>query len=101
MKKTTVPGSGISRRRFVGLLAAGSAALAVPGGAGAAAAAAAGATKRAAGATADLSPADRRELQRQKTSTHAVLETIRNHAMPPGTELAGVFLPQPQRKRNR
>lgn len=94
MKKTTVPGSGISRRRFVGLLAAGSAALAVPGGAGAAAAA-------AAGATADLSPADRRELQRQKTSTHAVLETIRNHAMPPGTELAGVFLPQPQRKRNR
>jgi hypothetical protein len=99
-KKGSAP---LSRRRFVTLLAAGSAALIAPGGAIAAATAPA-ATRRparpAATASAGLSQADRKELIRQQAAARATVEVIRKHPMPPGTEMASIFKPLRSRRGN-
>jgi hypothetical protein len=89
----------ITRRRFVGMLAAGSAALV----AGGAVAAVPAKRKRPAAAAAEpaLSPADRKELERQRAATLTTLEVIRKHRMPPGTELASVFRPLKSRRAGR
>jgi len=84
---------GISRRRFVTLLAAGSAALAARPIAAATPASAkprAG-VARARTAAPAMSAATRRELERQRAATLETLKAIRAHRMPPGTELASVF----------
>jgi hypothetical protein len=88
----------MTRRRFVGILAAGSAAIVATG----AAAPATGRRKRpAAAAGAELAPLDRKELERQRASTISTLEVIRKHSMPPGTELASVFKPLRSRRTGR
>ncbi len=97
MKKSTKSPAPLSRRRFVALMAAGSAALIAPG---AGAVATAPAKRRAAGA-ATLAPVDRKELLRQQAATQATLQVIRGHAMPPGTEMASVFAPIKTRRGNR
>jgi hypothetical protein len=97
-KKGSAP---LSRRRFVTLLAAGSAALIAPGGAIAAAPAAARRPARpAATASAGLSQADRKELIRQQAAARATVEVIRKHPMPPGTEMASIFKPLRSRRGN-
>lgn len=81
----------MSRRQFVTLVAAGSAALIAPA---AGAAPAPAPRKRRAGGGAGprtASAATERELARQRASTLETLKTIRGHAMPPGTELGFVF----------
>jgi hypothetical protein len=83
--------SPISRRRFVALVAAGSAALLAPA-AGAAPAAARRPAKPVPGAPARPS-ALQAELDRQRASTMAALATIRAHALPVGAESASVFRP--------
>lgn len=86
------PAGGISRRRFVTLVAAGSAAL-IANSAGAvapkgrAARPAAGAAKPARA----MSAVTAKELARQRGATQETLKVIRGHAMPPGTELGFVF----------
>ena len=79
--------AAMSRRRFVTLVAAGSASLLAAG-------PARGAARRSAAAkpaARAMSPATRRELERQRKSTRETLAKIRGHAMPPGTELGFVF----------
>ncbi len=97
MKKSTKSPAPLSRRRFVALMAAGSAALIAPR-VGAAPVANA---KRRAGTAATLAPADRKELLRQQAATQATLQVIRGHAMPPGTELASIFAPIKSRRGGR
>jgi len=91
----------LSRRRFVALVAAGSAALiAAPSGAGRIAAAAAR-PARPAPPERTLGAASRRELARQRRSTLETLRTLRAHPMPPGTEMAGIFRARRPAKRER
>ena len=85
--RSQVRGS-MSRRRFVALMAAGSAAVITKP---AEAAAAVARRKPAVGAGPAMSAATAKELARQKKSTLDTLKTIRDHAMPPGTEPAFVF----------
>lgn len=82
----------LSRRRFVALLAAGSAALAA---APAQAVATAAKTVRRAARTRSTGADDaaQREIARQKALTSATVRVIRAHAMPPGTEPASIFRP--------
>ncbi|HTR96466.1 MAG TPA: hypothetical protein VMH61_01055 [Candidatus Acidoferrales bacterium] len=87
----------MSRRKFVAMVAAGSAALmAKPA---EAAAAAIAPRKGRAVVTEAMSPADRKEYLRQKQSTLDTLKAIRKHAVPEGTELALVFHPLRPRRR--
>lgn len=84
----------LSRRRFVAVIAAGSAALASsPAGALAQAAgpAAKARPKPAPAAAPKMSAAQQKEFDRQRKSTLETVKTIRDHAMPPGTEMASVF----------
>jgi hypothetical protein len=91
MKDRPGKSAPLSRRRFVSMVAAGSAAiLAAPAAAGAAASAARTVKRAAAGAP---GAADRKEFVRQQVSTLETLRAIRKHAMPPGTEIAAVFRP--------
>ncbi len=99
MTKRTKRPDSITRRRFVGLMAAGSAAL-MAGGAAVAAPAPKRRPRAAAAVPAELPPADRQELLRQRAATTATLEVIRKHAMPPGTEMASIFKPLRPRRRN-
>jgi hypothetical protein len=92
-KKSTV----LTRRRFVTLVAAGSAALlASP----ALAATAKHGAPAGRATPASLGPADRKEFLRQRASTNDTLKTIRGHAMGPGTEMAGVFHPLRGKKKS-
>ncbi len=91
MKDRPGKSAPLSRRRFVSMVAAGSAALLAAPAAGAALAPAARTAKRA--ATAAVVAADRKEFVRQQVSTLETLRAIRKHAMPPGTEMASVFRP--------
>lgn len=78
----------LSRRRFVAVVAAGSAALlARP----ADAAAAAAAKPRPRAAAPVMTVVQRKEYDRQRAGTKATLDTIRAHVMPAGTEMASVF----------
>ena len=94
--------SSVSRRQFVSLVAAGSAALfATPE---LAAAAAGSRRKRAttpaettatpAAAPAPSPSAAQKELERQKTGTLTTLKTLRAVTLPPGGDLPVVFRPQ-------
>lgn len=87
------PKRTLSRRAFVAALAAGGAALVAPGALAAGVPPARTPARARARAEAALSPADRAELARQRTSLRATLDVIRGHAMPPGTEIAAVFRP--------
>lgn len=96
--------SALSRRRFVAVLAAGSAALlAKPAAAVAAATGPAKArvapTPRAAAPA--MSAAQRKEYERQRAATLETLKTIRAHRMPPGTEMASVFRARRPAKKGR
>lgn len=87
-------GSTLTRRRFVTLVAAGSAALmASP----LAAAPARPAPRRAAAVMAEP---DRKEFERQRKSTLETLAVLRKHAMAPGTEMASVFRPLKSTRRS-
>lgn len=85
----------LSRRRFVAVVAAGSAAiLARPAEAAAAAAKAATPAKKPAAAAPTapaMTAAQRKEYDRQRSGTLDTLKTIRAHAMPAGTEMSSVF----------
>jgi hypothetical protein len=97
----------ITRRRFVGLVAAGGATMAAGLSAAASAATAADAAapakdSPAKGAAAPeakpLTPFEK-ELERQKSGTASTLKTIRDFTLPPGGDLPVVFRPLPTRVR--
>ena len=95
------PKSGtMSRRHFVTLVAAGSAALLAPP-AGAAAPARPHAARPAAAKPASLSATTTKELNRQRASTLDTLKVLRDHPMPAGTELGLVFHARIQPKKGR
>ncbi|HYM79849.1 MAG TPA: hypothetical protein VEY91_00390 [Candidatus Limnocylindria bacterium] len=91
-------GAALSRRRFMGLLAASSAALAtgewsMPAADAATATARPTASKR-------LSKAARADLEQQKQYARQALKTIREFPLPSGSEPAFVFMPlKPARTR--
>jgi hypothetical protein len=89
-------GSTLTRRRFVTMVAAGSAALI------AAPAYAATATRpaRAHAGAAVMTEPERKEFERQRRATLDTLAVIRKHAMPPGTEMASVFRPLKSSRRS-
>ena len=82
---------GMSRRRFVTLVAAGSAALIARPVAGAAPPAARRPAPRVAAGS--RAAALEKEFARQRAGTLGALKAVRGHAMPPGTELGLVFRP--------
>lgn len=101
MKPNAKDSAPLSRRRFVGLLTAGTAAILAPGGAVAAVAAAGKRPARpAASAAAAMSLAERKEYARQLASAKSTVGVIRKHKMPPGTELASIFKPLRPRRGN-
>lgn len=84
----------LSRRQFVAVVAAGSAAvLSQPAAvlADAAKPAAKSPPRPAPAAGPRMSAAQQKEFDRQRKSTLETLKTLRDHAMPPGTEMASVF----------
>jgi hypothetical protein len=83
--------ANVSRRRFVAVVAAGSAALLARPAAAVAAAARSTHARTAAPAAPGMTPAQRKEYDRQRTGTLDTLKAIRSHVMPPGTEMASVF----------
>jgi hypothetical protein len=88
-------GSALTRRRFVTLVAAGSAAfIASP----LAAAPARPAARRAASVA--MTEPDRKEYDRQRKSTLETLAVLRKHAMAPGTEMASIFRPLKSARRS-
>ena len=91
----------ISRRRFVGMLAAGSAAAL----ASTAAAPAPRRRRPAVKPTPELPAAaptpEQKEFERQRASTLGVLKTIRDFDLPPGGDLAVVFRPLTGPRRGR
>jgi hypothetical protein len=93
-------GPKLSRRRFVTLVAAGSAAFVASPIAAVTPAVRRRASAAPKPATATLSEADRREIARQRKSTADTLTVIRKHAMPPGTEMAAIFRPRRSARRS-
>lgn len=88
----------ISRRSFVSLLAAGSAAVLVRPAAGAPAPR----PKKPVPLPAPIPPsAEQKEFERQRASTLGTLKTIRAYPLPPGGDLAVVFRPLPSVRRSR
>ena len=88
--------TAVSRRRFVAVLAAGSAALLARPAAAVAAAVApvkprAVPTARPRAAAPAMTAAQRKEFDRQRAATVETLKVIRGHVMPPGTEMASIF----------
>lgn len=91
-------GSALSRRRFVTLVAAGSAVLlARP----AAAADRRTGRKPAGTRTAPLSAATQKEFDRQRAGMLSTLKTIREAPLPPGGDLPVVFRPRRTRRAGR
>ncbi|MBI1796162.1 MAG: hypothetical protein HY076_06995 [Candidatus Eisenbacteria bacterium] len=89
----------LSRREFLTLIAAGSAATAAAP-IGALAATARAARKTSAPAPPPPSPRIAREIEKQKRSTDDALKVIRGYALPPGSDMAFVFQPvRAKRKR--
>ena len=89
-----------SRRRFLKLLAAGSAAVATPALASAAAASRRAARRAAhpaapaAAPAATPPPALRAEIARQQRDLDKTLKTLRDHPLEPGSDPAFVFTPR-------
>ena len=81
----------LSRRRFVAVVAAGSAAILAQPVDAATAAAKHAAPAKAPAAGPAMSVVQRKEYDRQHAATLETLKTLRAHAMPPGTEMASVF----------
>lgn len=81
-----------SRRRFLSLIAAGSAAVAAAP-ARTLAAAASTAPAAVAKPTAALPAKMRAEIEKQKKNTADALKTIRDYPLPPGSAMAFVFRP--------
>ncbi len=94
----------LSRREFVAVVAAGSAAvLSQPAGVLAETAKPAGkaGARPAPAAEPKMTAAQQKEFDRQRQSTLETLKTIRDHAMPPGTEMASVFRARRPAKKGR
>jgi len=90
----------LSRREFVAVVAAGSAAvLSQP--AGVLAETEKARPKPAPSAGPKMMAAQQKEFDRQRKSTLGTLKTIRDHAMPPGTEMASVFRARRPAKKER
>ncbi len=94
----------MTRRSFLGLVAAGSAALVAPGLALAATAPAAPSRARAAAgkprpATGTRAPDIEKGIREQKESLEKQLQVIRGYVLPPGSDMAFVFRPMRARKR--
>jgi hypothetical protein len=86
-------GSALTRRRFVALVAAGSAALV--------ASPLAAVLLRGAGrAAAAMAEPERKEFDRQRKATLDTLAVLRKHAMAPGTEMASSFRPLKSTRRS-
>lgn len=85
----------LSRRRFVAVIAAGSAALLAQPAVSLPAAPPPAAKPKPATphktAAPAMTTAQRKEYDRQHKSTLDTLKTIRGHVMPPGTEMASIF----------
>ena len=81
----------LSRRRFVAVIAAGSAALLAQPAMAATTAAKPKPTTPHKPAAPAMTAAQRKEYDRQHKSTLELLKTIREHVMPPGTEMASIF----------
>ena len=89
-----------TRRAFLRLVAAGSAALAAGAVAPLAHAAPAPAKRKRAATAAPVTPAIRREIASQKAYVARSLRVIRDHVLPAGSELAFTFRPlRPRRRR--
>jgi hypothetical protein len=104
-RRKTSPAQALTRRRFVTMVAAGSAVLlAKPELASAATAprrkSHAGAAARPAPAT-PIKSAAQKEFDRQHAGTLATLKTLRDQPLPPGGDLPVVFRPQRTRMRDR
>ena len=96
----TKPAPAISRRRFVSLLAAGSAAVLTTPAAGAPAPRRKPAPQPVAPSAVPLSAAQK-EFERQRANTLSALKTIRAYPLPPGGDLPVVFRPLPGPRRSR
>jgi hypothetical protein len=103
-RRKTAPAEPLSRRHFVTIVAAGSAALlaqpalAIHGGSRR--------RKKAAPAPKPQAPATgaaatQKEFERQRAGTLATLKTLREYPLPPGGDLPVVFRPQRSRRRER
>jgi hypothetical protein len=90
----------VSRRRFVGMLAAGSAAV-LAGPAGAAPRPRAKAKAAAPPPTPPPPTPEQKEFDRQRANTLGVLKTIRDFDLPPGGDLPVVFRPLTGPRRGR
>ena len=105
------PAPVVSRRQFVTLVAAGSAALLAPPVVAAPAGAKAGASHRKPQGTASEKPEPpapapaptpaQKEFDRQRAGTLATLKTLREFPLPPGGDLPVVFRPRRTGKRER
>jgi len=80
-----------SRRRFIKLIAAGSAAMVA--GTGPAARSRAAVKRASRAATPGLTPAVRAEIRNQKQYVAQALKAVREHSLPPGSDPAFVFEP--------
>lgn len=88
----------LTRRKFVGLIAAGSVAvLARP----ADAAPSPRKPKSAPAPPAVARTAEQKEFERQRANTLSALKTIRDYRLPPGGDLSVVFRPLPAGRRSR
>lgn len=105
-RRKTSPAQALTRRRFVTMVAAGSAVLlarpglAAPGGATRRKHSGGPATKPAPPPSATSSAAQK-EFDRQRAGTLATLKTLRDHPLPPGGDLPVVFRPQRTRRKDR
>jgi hypothetical protein len=89
IQMTTRKPRKLSRRRFLALIAAGSAAVATAP----ARAIAAPAKARGVKLPAAVSPKMAAEIEKQKKSTADTLKTIRAYPLPPGSDMAFAFRP--------
>ena len=98
--KDRTQGSPLTRRRFVTLVAAGSAALVASPLATATAAPAVRPAARKSAAVAAMAESERKEFDRQRKATLDTLAVLRKHTMAPGTEMASIFRPLKSTRRS-
>jgi hypothetical protein len=93
-KSTGLSSDAISRRRFVTMVAAGSAVLLARPGRAQESAGKQAATDAGTGKTGTLSAATQKEFDRQRAGMLATLKTLREAPLPPGGDLTVVFQPR-------